>query len=431
MKQLNYSDYKEKPIHVVHEDILSKVLELVYQIIKEKNINMDKYSYIDDKYDRIYHMFYYDVNLCSDIKYLIKELGIEYNNYNTSNDDIDAWIFSYNCLVDEFNYYLDVKKEIEKYGFKNVYDKLLDDIKKLMKEMLDYKNKPYNDIDKLSKLLPKVEQYYNYYILTISDLKSALVGFADGENIDEQPKRLNNIERIIKARANYNYLKKNYKENAFIYRDYELEKGESFSDLHIKYLYRSYDLYREMLDFLKVEYDNNLPPIHIIDKTKKYYPFYIKYIDDEDKPYFDPYASLLTRMDEYYEIMSTNYKNDFINEINKYQKYKRKNPSLQDEDIAKNLNMTIEEINKINEMLNEDITIEEEHNEVTITDEIKNKLKENIDLFNERDRLVLDYRFGLLSGITHSKEETAKEFNITTTRVKQIETRAIRKIGRI
>ena len=431
MKQLNYNDYKEKPIHVVHEDILSKVLELVYQIIKEKNIDMDKYSYIDSEYERIYHMFYYDVNLCSDIKYLIKELGIEYDTSNTSNDDIENWIFSYNSLVDEFNYYLDVKKEIDKYGYENVYNKLYEDIKNLMKEMLDYKNKSYNDTDKLSILLKKVEQYYNYYILTISDLESALVGFANGENIDEEPKRLDNIERIIKLRADYNYLKKNYKENAFIYRDYELNEGENFRDLHIKYLDRSYDLYREMLDFLKVEYDNNKPPIFIIDKVKKYYPFYIDYIDDNNKPYFNPYAALLTRMDEYYEIMSKNYKNDFINEINRYQKFIRNNKDLSIDEIANKLNMTTDEIEKINEIMNEKISFEEDSYIPYITEEIKEKIKDNLSLFNDRDVEVLKYRLGLFNGIEHSIEETAENFNLTLTRIKQIEARAIRKIGRI
>lgn len=431
MKQLNYNDYKEKPIYVVHEDILSKVLELVYQIIKEKNIDMDKYSYIDSEYERIYHMFYYDVNLCSDIKYLIKELGIEYETSNTSNDDIENWIFSYNSLVDEFNDYLDVKKEVDKYGYENVYNNLLEDIKNLMKEMLDYKNKSYNDTDKLSRLLKKVEQYYNYYILTIDDLESALVGFANGENIDEQPKRLNNIERIIKLRADYNYLKKNYKENAFIYRDYELNEGESFRDLHIKYLDRSYNLYREMLDFLKVEYDNKKPPIFIIDKVKKYYPFYIDYIDDNNKPSFNPYAALLTRMDEYYEIMSKNYKNDFINEINRYQKFIRNNKDLSIDEIANKLNMTTDEIEKINEIMNEKISFEDDSYIPYITEEIKEKIKDNLSLFNDRDVEVLKYRLGLFNGIEHSIEETAENFNLTPTRIKQIEARAIRKIGRI
>ena len=431
MKQLNYDDYKEKPIYVVHEDILSKVLKLVYQIIKEKNIDMDKYSYIDSEYERIYHMFYYDVNLCSDIKYLIKELGIEYDTSSTSNDEIDTWIFRYNSLVDEFNYYLDIKKEVEIKGFENVYDKLLEDIKDLMKEMLDYKNKPYNDTDKLSILLRKVEQYYNYYILTISDLHSALVGFADGENIDEEPKRLNNIERIIKLRANYNYLKKNYQENAFIYRDYELKKGESFSDLHIKYLDRSYDLYREMLDFLNVEYDNNKPPIFRVDKVKKYYPFYIDYIDDNNKPYFNPYAALLTRMDEYYEIMSKNYKKDFINEINRYQRFIKNNKDLSIGEIANKLNMTPIEIEKINEIINEDISFEDDNYIPNITEEIKEKMKDNLSLFNDRDIEILKYRFGLFNGIEHSIIDTAKYFNLTSTRIKQIEARAIRKIRKI
>ena len=291
--------------------------------------------------------------------------------------------------------------------------------------------KTYDDNDKLIKLLKKVEQYYNYYILTISDLHSALVGYAEGENIDEQPKRLNNIEILIKVRANYNYLKKNYKENAFIYRDYDLEEGESFSNLYIKYLDRSYDLYREMLDFLKVEYDNKKPPIFVIDKVKKYYPFYIDYIDDNNKPYFNPYAALLTRMDEYYEIMSKNYKIDFINEINRYQRFIKNNKDLSIDEIADKLKMTTEEIEKIDEIINEEIDLKDYNYIPYITEEIKVKMKDNLSLFNDRDTEVLKYRFGLFNGIEHSTLETAKHFNLTTTRIKQIEAKAIRKIKKI
>ena len=199
--------------------------------------------------------------------------------------------------------------------------------------------------------------------------------------------------------------------------------------MHIKYLYRSYDLYREMLDFLHVSYDNDKPPISIIEKVKKYYPFYIKYIDDLDKPYYDPWASLLTRMDEYYELMSNNYKKDFFNEINRYQKFMRNHHDLDILKVMEELEMTKEEINKIEEILHEEIKFEDDY-KIVISDSEINKLRENLKMFNERDQKVLDYRFGF-TGKTHSILETSKKFSLPEIRIKQIEARCIRKINKL
>ena len=88
-------------------------------------------------------------------------------------------------------------------------------------------------------------------------------------------------------------------------------------------------------------------------------------------------------------------------------------------------------IEKINEVINEDISLEDDNYIPNITEETKEKMKDNLIVFNDRDVEVLKYRFGLFNGIEHSIDETAKYFNLTTTRIKQIEARAIRKIGRI
>ena len=215
MNLLNIDDYKDKKIYVVHNEILSKVLELVYFIIQEKKIDMDKYSYIDGEYEKIYHMFYYDVDLCSGARYLIRKLGMEYNNEKAFHDEIETWIRTYNELVIEMNHYLEVKKEVEDKGFENVYGSLLEDLKKLVIEMLDYKKKSFNHDLKLGSLIDKTDQYYHYFHYTFYCLKNALIGRIDGENIEEESKSLNSIEKIIYLRSYYNYIKDNYKKYAF------------------------------------------------------------------------------------------------------------------------------------------------------------------------------------------------------------------------
>jgi RNA polymerase primary sigma factor len=47
---------------------------------------------------------------------------------------------------------------------------------------------------------------------------------------------------------------------------------------------------------------------------------------------------------------------------------------------------------------------------------------------DERERQVLVLRFGLLGGEPHTLEETAKQFNVTRERIRQIEAAAIAKI---
>jgi RNA polymerase primary sigma factor len=47
---------------------------------------------------------------------------------------------------------------------------------------------------------------------------------------------------------------------------------------------------------------------------------------------------------------------------------------------------------------------------------------------NEREKRILDLRFGLNNGVTHTLGETAKVFGITRDRVRQIESAALEKL---
>lgn len=46
----------------------------------------------------------------------------------------------------------------------------------------------------------------------------------------------------------------------------------------------------------------------------------------------------------------------------------------------------------------------------------------------EREKKILDYRFGLTDNTTHTLEETGKLFGVTRERVRQIEAKALDKL---
>ncbi len=55
-------------------------------------------------------------------------------------------------------------------------------------------------------------------------------------------------------------------------------------------------------------------------------------------------------------------------------------------------------------------------------------MAEILDGLNERERKVLEMRFGLQDDIPRTLEDVGKEFNVTRERVRQIEAKALRKL---
>jgi RNA polymerase primary sigma factor len=64
----------------------------------------------------------------------------------------------------------------------------------------------------------------------------------------------------------------------------------------------------------------------------------------------------------------------------------------------------------------------------TATNELKEKVAEVLHTLTERERLVLDLRYGLTSGYSLTLEEVGKRFNVTRERIRQIEAKALRKL---
>ena len=59
---------------------------------------------------------------------------------------------------------------------------------------------------------------------------------------------------------------------------------------------------------------------------------------------------------------------------------------------------------------------------------LRERIQEVLYTLTERERQVLDMRFGLSNGYSRTLEEVGKLFNVTRERIRQIEAKALRKL---
>jgi RNA polymerase primary sigma factor len=59
---------------------------------------------------------------------------------------------------------------------------------------------------------------------------------------------------------------------------------------------------------------------------------------------------------------------------------------------------------------------------------LKQRIEEAMDALNYREREILRLRYGLADGYTHTLEEVGNIFSVTRERIRQIESKAIRKL---
>jgi RNA polymerase primary sigma factor len=70
----------------------------------------------------------------------------------------------------------------------------------------------------------------------------------------------------------------------------------------------------------------------------------------------------------------------------------------------------------------------ENPSEMTSFSLLKDKLSDVLSSLNERERKVLEQRFGLIDGYARTLEEVGKQFKVTRERIRQIEAKALRKM---
>ncbi|MCQ2548354.1 MAG: RNA polymerase sigma factor RpoD [Clostridia bacterium] len=127
------------------------------------------------------------------------------------------------------------------------------------------------------------------------------------------------------------------------------------------------------------------------------------------------------------------------------QKYGRE-PSV--EEIAEEMGVTPEKVREIQKINQEPVSLETpigEEEDSHLGDFIpdnnapspveaasytmeKEQIKEVLDTLTEREKRVIELRFGLNGGVPKTLEEVGQEFNVTRERIRQIEAKAIRKM---
>ena len=73
-------------------------------------------------------------------------------------------------------------------------------------------------------------------------------------------------------------------------------------------------------------------------------------------------------------------------------------------------------------------TTAENPSEQTAYSMLRERLADILKTLTDRERQVLDYRFGLTDGFSRTLEEVGKQFNVTRERIRQIEAKALRKL---
>jgi len=66
--------------------------------------------------------------------------------------------------------------------------------------------------------------------------------------------------------------------------------------------------------------------------------------------------------------------------------------------------------------------------EAVILESLRESVRQSLDDLTDKEREVLELRFGLVDGVYHSLEEVSEKFGLTRERIRQIESSALRKL---
>ncbi len=142
-----------------------------------------------------------------------------------------------------------------------------------------------------------------------------------------------------------------------------------------------------------------------------------------------------------------------VETINKMARIQRQltlelNREPSEEEIAKKMGISVEKVRDVIKISQDPVSLEtpigeeddshlgdfvKDPNSMTpeeyATNEIlKEEIREVLSTLQEREQEVLELRFGLIDGTSHTLEEVGKKFNVTRERIRQIEAKALRKL---
>lgn len=360
MEELNVENYElelqNEDNEKIYNDLVEKSIDISRKVAKLKNIELTQSDNLEDVLLDIQYRFTKESGYFRDIIYLMKDL-LEWNNEdyveeiginfeeifddfeeeNEKIEEVDSnyyirslkdktvdCIRRYNSIIFELNKYNELENEINEKGYEEVLNSKKEKITNLFKEMLDYKNKKYDENISFRDLADKISQYYNNYHELICDLISAVLWKYVSYDMEEDPIDLNEIEVLMTIDDIYNILIDDvcgYKTEADTYRDFELEDGETFKDLFYKEKEKFKKLFKEMLEYRNIKYKKedsfDILKMRVMDAYPYYFVILFRLISPDPKV---TYIQELNSMEDVYERIINEYKNHEENMI-KYKDY--------------------------------------------------------------------------------------------------------------
>ena len=321
-----FQEYIDKgKLNIIFNKIADKSIELIKKIATMKGFSLEETENIEDRET----LFYYFEKLFEENSAYFQAIPNLMRNFaiwnielidglgETKEEKIEMYIQGYNLILYELEEYEFIKNEIQKKGYEKLKNQKIKKLISAFKEMLDYKNKSYDDKWSFEEWIEVIDKYYHFYHDTLERTLTQIQSNTLCRSIymDYQVYiKTDDVENLIALDDLYCELDPetgDYKDFADFYEDIELEEGQTYEDLYNEKIEKLIGLFKEMLDYINVEHEENSFEV-LKALIRDNFPYYGDNLISLSVMMSNPtetYISLLSRMDSVFNYFAKTYKN--------------------------------------------------------------------------------------------------------------------------
>ena len=321
-----FQEYIDKgKLNIVFNKIADKSIELIKKIATMKGFSLEETKNIEDRET----LFYYFEKLFKENSAYFQAIPDLMRNFaiwnielidglgETKEEKIEMYIQGYNLILYELEEYEFIKNEIQKKGYEKLKNQKIKKLISAFKEMLDYKNKSYDDKWSFEEWIEVIDKHYHFYHDTLERTLTQIQSNTLCRSIymDYQVYiKTDDVENLIALDDLYCELDPetgDYKDFADFYEDIELEEGQTYEDLYNEKKEKFIKLFKEMLDYINVKHEeNSFETLKALIRDN--FPYYRDNLISLSVMMSNPtetYISLLSSMDRVYNYFAKTYKN--------------------------------------------------------------------------------------------------------------------------
>ena len=321
-----FQEYIDKgKLNIIFNKIADKSIELIKKIATMKGFSLEETENIEDRET----LFYYFEKLFEENSAYFQAIPNLMRNFaiwnielidglgETKEEKIEMYIQGYNLTIYEIEEYEFIKNEIQKKGYEKLKNQKIKKLISAFKEMLDYKNKSYDDKWSFEEWIEVIDKYYHFYHDTLERTLTQIQSNTLCRSIymDYQVYiKTDDVENLIALDDLYCELDPetgDYKDFADFYEDIELEEGQTYEDLYNEKKEKFIKLFKEMLDYINVKHEeNSFETLKALIRDN--FPYYRDNLISLSVMMSNPtetYISLLSSMDRVYNYFAKTYKN--------------------------------------------------------------------------------------------------------------------------